>query len=110
MNTQQTIEEYTKLPINLKKEKLIKLLEIFSPYRKEILETIKFIKNDQISEQDIINTYISCINAMQENQKQWLNKAIDIVANLHQKILKIQNEEQQDRQSEWNPDDLLNQI
>jgi len=110
MDTSVIIDGYKKLSIELKREKLVSLLEVFAPYRQAINDLIVFTKAGKISEQDMVDTYASFVKSINDVKKEDLEKAFDKLTALHQKLLAIREVEEADKTKEWSADDILSRI
>ena len=107
MDVSAIIDEYKKLSLELKREKLVSLLEIFAPYREAINDVIAFTKEGKVSEQDMIDTYASFVTSINDVKKESLEKSFDKLAILHQKLLAIHKSEEADKAKEWSAEDIL---
>jgi hypothetical protein len=100
MDISTIIDDYKKLSIEMKREKLVSLLEVFAPYRQAINDVIAFTKAGKISEQDMVDTYASFATSINDVKKEGLEKSFDKLTVLHQKLLAIRDAEEADKAKE----------
>ncbi len=110
MDITSIIDRYKSCSFDEKREKLVGLLEVFVQYRPEINDVIMFIQQGKISEQDMIDTYVSFITSINDIKKESLEKSLDKITILHQNTLAIHKAEEADKAKEGNLEDVLKRI
>ena len=107
---QERIQEFSELPFEKQKAKLIAMLgQLEDPewFFQKVLKTIE--TSDQITSEQLIDVYKDIIEFGEELQNITKQEAQDLMNKLHQKILDLHKQEELER-AEENPDDLLNNI
>lgn len=103
------IDTYQKLDYEQKKIRLLNLFQIFEQHSVAIQKMIPLLQKDQMPQEDMLQAYTDLSSAIQNIEKQNIQKVFSKMDQLHTKLQQIQAQEAQDKQN-GNPENLLQNI
>lgn len=106
MGIEDKIKEFTKLSFEDKKSKLLKMLEILKWSDSLFDDIYLVITNIDVSEDLLVSVYSSIINAIENINKENLQKDVDSMKKIKNKLENIKKMEEEEKKNE-DPEALL---